>query len=100
MKEITPINLPVSELKDALPGLSKIIGKSRSLPVLQSVRVARDISGTVTLQATDLDSFATYNVKETQPGQPIVVLVAVDTLTKTIKGLKSDGTVGLTPEGK
>ncbi len=35
------IELPVNELKDALPGLNKVVSKSSHLPVLQTVRVAR-----------------------------------------------------------
>jgi hypothetical protein len=51
----TEIKLAVAELKEALPGLSKIVGRSRSLPVLQSVRIQRNQEGIVTLHATDLD---------------------------------------------
>src|SRR4051812_15042955 len=87
MKEIT---LPVSELKEALPGLSKIVGRSRTLPVLQSVRVSRDQEGTVTLQATDLDAFATYTAKEKQNGSAVVLLIPLDQVVKITKGLKAD----------
>ena len=97
MKEII---LPVSELKEALPGLSKIIGRSRTLPVLQSVRISRGADGKVRLQATDLDSVATYTVKEPQTGAPIEVLLALETLNKTVKGLKAEDTIGLVSEGK
>ena len=62
------IVIPVSELKEALPGLSKIVSKKSTLPVLQSVRVARDAEGKVSLMGTDLDAFATYTVKEPQSG--------------------------------
>jgi hypothetical protein len=50
------IMLPASELKAALPGLSKIVGKSKTLPVLTAARIARDHQGRVSLQATNLDS--------------------------------------------
>ena len=56
----TEITLAASELKQALPGLSKIVGRSRTLPVLQTVRITRDGAGKVSILATDLDSFATY----------------------------------------
>ena len=39
------IELPVSELREALPGLGKIISRKNILPVLSAVRVARDKSG-------------------------------------------------------
>jgi DNA polymerase III sliding clamp (beta) subunit (PCNA family) len=96
-KEIT---LPVSELREALPGFSKIIGKSRTLPVLQSVKVSRDAGGKVSLQATDLDSVATYTVKDQQAGAPVEILVPLETLNKTVKGLNAEDTIGLVREDK
>lgn len=62
------IILPAGEFKAGLPSLAKIIGKSKTLPVLTAVRIARDDQGKVSLQATDLNSFATYIFKEPQPG--------------------------------
>jgi DNA polymerase III sliding clamp (beta) subunit (PCNA family) len=94
------IVIPVCELKAALPGLSKIVGRSRTLPVLQSVRVARDAEGKVSLMATDLDAFATYTVKEPQSGPAVEILLPFDQLTKTVKGMKAEGTITLIPDGK
>ena len=94
------IIIPVQELKDALPGLSKIVGRSRTLPVLQSVRVARDAEGKVSLMATDLDAFATYTVKEPQSGPALEMLMPLDQLTKSAKGMKAEGTITLIPDGK
>jgi DNA polymerase III sliding clamp (beta) subunit (PCNA family) len=94
------IVIPVCELKAALPGLSKIVGRSRTLPVLQSVRVARDAEGKVSLMATDLDAFATYTVKEPQSGPAMEILLPFDQLTKTAKGMKPEGTITLIPDGK
>ena len=96
----TEIVIPVQELKTALPGLSKIVNKKTSLPVLQAVRVARDAAGKVSIMATDLDAFATYTVKEPQSGPALEILLPFDQLTKTVKGLKSEGTITLIPEGK
>jgi DNA polymerase III sliding clamp (beta) subunit (PCNA family) len=96
----TEIIIPVQELKAALPGLSKIVGKSRTLPVLQSVRVARDAEGKVSLMATDLDAFATYTVKAAQSGPAVDMLVPLEQLTKTVKGMKAEGTIGLVLGGK
>jgi hypothetical protein len=56
----TQIAISVAELKEALPGLTKVIGRSRTLTALQTVRVTRTPEGVVTLHATDLDSFITY----------------------------------------
>ena len=94
------IVIPVCDLKAALPGLSKIVGRSRTLPVLQSVRVARDAEGKVSLMATDLDAFATYTVKELQSGPAVEILLPLDQLTKTVKGMKAEGTITLIPDGK
>ena len=92
------ITLPVAELKQALPGFSKLISKSRTLPVLQSVRVQRDAQGIVTIEGTDLDAHVAYRLKDTQAGKPVEVLVPFDTLTKTAKG--SSETLTLIPDGK
>lgn len=97
MKEIV---LPVCEMKEALQGLNKIVGRSRALPVLQSVRVARDAEGKLSIEATDLDSCATYHFKKAQSGAPAQLLVPLDQLSKTVKGLSSDGIIGLTAESK
>jgi DNA polymerase III sliding clamp (beta) subunit (PCNA family) len=94
------IVIPVCELKAALPGLSKIVGRSRTLPVLQSVLVSRDAEGKVSLMATDLDAFATYTVKELQTGPAVEILMPLDQLTKTVKGMKAEGTITLIPDGK
>ena len=94
------IVIPVQELKAALPGLSKIVGRSRTLPVRQSIRVARDAEGKVSLMGTDLDAFAAYTVKEAQSGPAMEILLPLDQLTKTAKGMKPEGTITLVPDGK
>ena len=68
--------------------------------MLQSVRVARDAEGKVSLMGTDLDAFATYTVKEAQSGPAMEILVPLDQLTKTAKGMKPEGTITLIPDGK
>jgi DNA polymerase III sliding clamp (beta) subunit (PCNA family) len=83
MKNI--IELPVAELKMALPGLAKIIGRKTTLPVLSAVRVARDSNGTLTLQGTDLDSTATFTLKDKSEGPATQMLVPLDRLQKAVK---------------
>ena len=51
---MNPITLPVAELKPALMGLSKIISRRTTLPVLGHVLVQRDTDGWTTLSATRL----------------------------------------------
>lgn len=94
------ITIPVAELKEALPGLTKVIGKSRTLPVLQTVRINRNLEGIVTLHATDLDSFVTYTAKDVQQGSPTQVLVPVDQLAKATKCSSPKEDIGFVPEGK
>ena len=97
MKEIV---LPVMALKEALPGLNKVVSKRSALPVLQHVRLARDNDSKISIQATDLDAFGTYTAREPLPGPVVDVLVPLDQLTKTVKTLNSEGTIGFVPDGK
>ena len=90
------ITLPVAELKQALPGFSKLISRTRTLPVLQSVRVQRDNQGHVTIEGTNLDAHATYRLKDTQPGEAAEVVVPFDSLSKMAKG--SSESLTLIPE--
>jgi hypothetical protein len=95
------ITLNVSDLKStALPGLGKLVGRSRTLPVLQTVRVTRDLKGDVSLQSTDLDSHAIFHVPETQEGAPIDMLVPFEPLNRLIKTLGGKDTITLQREGK
>ena len=80
MKEIV---MPASALKEALPGLSKIVSRKSTLPVLQSVRLKRDGEGKVTMLGTDLDAFATYTVKENIPGPEVEMLVPMWAAART-----------------
>jgi DNA polymerase III sliding clamp (beta) subunit (PCNA family) len=86
--------------KEALPGLTKIIGRSRTLPVLQTVRITRDAAGKVSLLATDLDSFATYTAKEAQAGPAVDILVPVDQLGKAVKCSSPGEDIGIVLESK
>jgi len=61
--------------------------------------VARDAEGKVSLMATDLDAFATYTAKEAQSGPAMEILLPLDQLTKTAKGMKAEGTITLIPDG-
>jgi DNA polymerase III sliding clamp (beta) subunit (PCNA family) len=81
----TEITLPVPELKQALTGLNKLIGRKTTLPVLGCVRVSRQQNGLVTLQATDLDAHATFTLNNTQAGEPMDILVPMEQLNKAFK---------------
>jgi len=92
------IQLPVGELKTALPGLAKIIGRKTTLPVLSAVKVARDKCGVITLQSTDLDSTATFTLKEQNDGPAAQLLVPFERLQKAVK--QTNGKVELSLNGK
>lgn len=96
----TEIMLPVPELKQALTGLNKLIGKKTTLPVLGCVRVTRQKDGLVTLQGTDLDAHATFTLNHTQQGEAVDVLVPVEQLNKAFKCSASKDSVTLVCEGK
>jgi DNA polymerase III sliding clamp (beta) subunit (PCNA family) len=83
------IKLPISELKSALHGFSKIISRKTSLPILQHIKVSKN-GGKVTLQASDLDSFATYTLPEEQVGKSFDVLVPYEQLSKAAKSSKKE----------
>ena len=97
---MTEIVLPVMALKEALPGLNKVVPNRTTLPVLQHVRLARDAEGQISLLATDLDGFATYTAKEPLPGPALEMLLPLDQLSKAVKSLSADGTIGFIPDGQ
>ncbi len=82
------IELPVAEWKSALTGLSKVISKRTTLPVLEHLRVTRDAGGSVTLQATDLDVTATYHAQQPNAGEPCDFLMPFAPLNQAVKGGK------------
>src|SRR3954468_13870474 len=82
------IELPINDLKLALSGFAKVTSRRSTLPVLASLKINRDPTGAVTLQATDLESFATYKLPVSQPGEPIEFLVPIEQLAKAAKGTK------------
>ena len=96
----TEILLPVPELKQALAGLNKLVGKKTTLPVLSHVRITRKPDGLVTLQGTDLDAHATFTFNNTQSGEVVDVLLPLEQLNKAFKCSNSKDAVALVCEGK
>ena len=92
------IELPAAEWKTALTGLGKVISKRSTLPVLEHLRVTRDRAGVVTMQATDLDTTATYQAEAPSAGEPCDFLVPFAPLNQAVKGSKE--TVQLIAETK
>lgn len=88
------IEIPVSELKTALPGLAKIVPRSSALPVLQCVKVSQ-VDSAVLLQAHNLDEVATVRIPNRSSGAPGELLVPLDTLTKIAKGCSGEQSIRL-----
>ena len=81
----TEIALPVQELKQALSGFNRMVGRKTTLPVLSHVRISRNTTGQVKLQATDLDAHATYTLGASQTGEAADLLVPLEQLNKAFK---------------
>ena len=90
------IEIPVSELKSVLPGLTKIVPRSSSLPILQCVKVAlHQDENIVSIQAHNLDEVVTVKVQNKANGLSGELLVPFEILSKIVKGCASDQSVRL-----
>ncbi len=90
------IKLPVAELKTALGGLTKVVPRHSTLPVLGMVHVERDRQGWVYLTATDLDTFLSLRLEAPQQiGEPARCLVPFAELQKLGKTCPADETLDL-----
>ena len=67
---MSPIALPIAELKSALAGLGKIIAKRVTPPVLGTVRIERTTDGWIALTGTDLDHHVTVRLEQADAGEP------------------------------
>jgi DNA polymerase III sliding clamp (beta) subunit (PCNA family) len=90
----TEIQIPVAELKLVLPGLAKIAGHSRSLPVLDCIRVESD-KQSICLQANNLDEIATVRLLNNENSASGTLLVPLDMLTKIVKACSAEQSVRL-----
>jgi DNA polymerase III sliding clamp (beta) subunit (PCNA family) len=93
---MNPITLPVVELKPALAGLGKIIGKRTTLPVLGCVRIERTREGRIELTGTDLDRTATVRLDTPAQGEPITILVPLEDLANVVKSAGRTDALALT----
>src|SRR5690349_13203093 len=95
------IEIPVAELKTVLPGFSKIVSRSGSLPVLQHVKIAVEKGERpICIAATNLDESAIAYLPGTCRSQSGELLVPLDELSKVIKGCTAGQSVRLIKEGK
>jgi DNA polymerase III sliding clamp (beta) subunit (PCNA family) len=94
----TIIKLPVAELKSAISGLTKVVSKRTTLPVLGMIRVTCDRQGCVDLSGTDLDSFVTARIQAPGPvGDPVQCLVPFAELQKLGKTCATDEVLEIEP---
>ncbi len=96
MKQNLTIQLPVAELKTAIGGLTKVVARHSTLPVLGTVHIERDRHGWVHLTATDLDTFLSLRLEAPQQiGEPAKCLVPFTELQKLGKTCLADETLDL-----
>ena len=95
------IKLPVAELKTAIGGLTKVVPRHSTLPVLGMVHLERDRQGWVHLTATDLDTFLSLRLEAPQQiGDPATCLVPFADLQKLGKTCPADETLDLEVRGE
>lgn len=82
---MTPITIPVAELKPALAGFGKVIPKRIPLTVLGYVRVERTAEHHIKLTATDLDHSATFTLDQREQGDPAAILLPLEDLANAAK---------------
>jgi len=90
---MNPITLPVTELKPALAGLSKVISKRSTLPVLAHVRVERTATGRLEIGVTDLDTALIARLESHAQGEPVAFLVPYAELHNATKGCRAGDTL-------
>lgn len=91
MKTNLTIKLPVAELKTAISGLTKVVPRHSTLPVLGMIHLERDRQGWVHLTATDLDTFLSLRLEAPQQiGEPACCLVPFTELQKLGKTCPAD----------
>jgi DNA polymerase III sliding clamp (beta) subunit (PCNA family) len=94
---MNPITLPIAELRPALAGLSKIITRRPTLPVLGCIRIERTKTNRIELAATDLDTSAVVQFDNPAQGEPTTFLVSYDDLNNVAKSCGKEDALILSP---
>jgi DNA polymerase III sliding clamp (beta) subunit (PCNA family) len=92
------IQIPIMALKPAIAGLSKIISKRTTLPILGSVKITRRASGELSFEGTDLDALAIYTTEATKGGKDSTILVSFEALSTVTKRTHKDAFVEVIAE--
>lgn len=92
------IQMPVLALKTAIAGLSKVISKKNTLPVLGAVKITRLAAGQLSLEGTDLDACAIYTTETTKGGKDSTILIPFEELAAVVKGCPKSAFIDLTLE--
>ncbi len=100
MKPQVEIEMPVAELKMALPGYSKIILKKPSLPVLGCLKIRLDENKRITLTGTNLDETAYFALPTRRDGLSGEVLVSFQELTKIVRGCNNEDSVRIVADNE
>lgn len=95
---MTPILLPVAELKSALSGLGKVISPKATLAVIKHVKIERTADGWIALTGTDLDRFVTVRFEHPAEGPPACVLVPYEQLLQTVKNCGKNEQLQIIPD--
>jgi len=90
---MSPIALPIAELKPALTGFAKVINRRSALPVLNHIKIERTKDGWVALTVTDLDQYVTVRLEQPGDGDPAALLVPYDQLLKVTKSCSKSDTL-------
>jgi hypothetical protein len=62
---MSPIALPIAQLKPALTGFAKVINRRPALPVRNHIKIERSKDGWVALSVTHLDQYVTCPKSDT-----------------------------------
>ena len=92
--------LSVADLKAVLPGLSKVVSRKSSLPILGCVKVIHAADHSIRLHADNLDEAVTVRLQNPSPGVPGEMLVPLEELATLAKRCGAEETIEVRDTGK
>jgi hypothetical protein len=94
------LEIPVSVLKLALPGLGKVVSKTSHSTIFGCVRACRTAQGELSLQTTDIDTAVTYSSQLDPVDQTRQSFLHYPELAKVVKGCGNGGSIHVRSEGE